>query len=208
MQISMKAGLAVVCGGLMLLGVAAMAQDTMQSGASTGSSTDKMSTSQSSKDKMFLKKAAEGGLLEVQLGQLATQKASSADVKSFGQKMVDDHTALNESMKPIAQKMGVTPPMKLNKKDQALYDMMNAKSGDEFDKAYLKDMVMDHSKDLREFTMEAKTAADPDLKAAVEHGRDVIKEHKMMVDKLAKSNGVMASGAHKKMAATSSTPGQ
>ena len=64
-------------------------------------------TTQNMKDKTFLRHAAEGGLAEVQLGQLAAQKASSAEVKVFGQKMVTDHTMLNNEMAPIADSMGV-----------------------------------------------------------------------------------------------------
>ena len=91
----------------------------------------------SASDKMFLHKASEGGYAEVQLGQLAAQKASSDDVKKFGQKMVDDHTALNDQMKPFAEAAGLQPPTKLSSKDQAEYDKLNGLSGDAFDKEYL-----------------------------------------------------------------------
>src|ERR1700761_6154781 len=58
-------------------------------------------------DKMFLRHAAEGGIAEVKLGQLAANKASSDDVKAFGQKMVDDHTKINNDIDQIADSMGV-----------------------------------------------------------------------------------------------------
>ena len=76
-------------------------------------------TGQAMIDKIFLHNVAEGGLLEVQLGQLAAEKGSSEEVKSLGQRMVDDHTMLNNEMMPIARQMGVMAPKKLNKKDQA-----------------------------------------------------------------------------------------
>ena len=72
-------------------------------------------TAQEMKDKMFLRKAGEGGLAQVQLGKLAVEKASSQDVKDFGQKMVDEHTKLNNDMAPIADSMGVTLPKKMTK---------------------------------------------------------------------------------------------
>jgi len=159
---------------------------------STGMGTS--DASQSMKDKMFLRKAAEGGLAEVQLGQLAAQKASSQDVKDFGQKMVSDHTQLNTEMAPIAQSMGVKVPTKLSKEDQAEYDKLSAMSGDDFDKEYLSFMVKDHHKDLREFRTEAQTASDASLKAAVDKGAKVIYEHTQMVDKLAKDKGVSMPG--------------
>lgn len=157
---------------------------------STGSSTD----SGQMKDRMFLRKAAEGGLAEVQLGQLAAQKGSSQEVRDFGQKMVTDHTQLNSEMAPIAQSMGVKVPTKLSKEDQAEYDKLNGMSGDDFDKEYLSFMVKDHHKDLREFRNEAQNASEPALKAAVDKGSKVIYEHTQMVDKLAKDKGVPMPG--------------
>jgi putative membrane protein len=141
-------------------------------------------------DKMFLRKAAAGGMAEVQFGQLAAQKASSEDVKNFGLKMVTDHTSLNEDMKPIADNMGVRLPMKLEKKDEAEYQRLKALSGDEFDKAYITDMVNDHHKDLKEFREEAASATDPTLKDAVTRGVNIIKEHTMMIDKIAQEKGI------------------
>jgi len=145
---------------------------------------------QAMKDKMFLRKAAQGGMAEVKLGQLATQKGSSEDVKSFGQKMVDDHTKLNSDMAPIADSMGVRLPKDLSKVDQAEYDKLSALSGNDFDMEYLSFMVKDHHKDLREFRQEEASTTDPTLKAAVADGTKVIHEHTVMVDKLAREKGV------------------
>ncbi len=142
------------------------------------------------KDKMFLRKAAEGGMAEVRLGQLASQKSSSADVKEFGARMVKDHTELNEEMKPIADSMGVMLPKKMGSKDQAEFEKLSKLSGSDFDAEYLAYMVKDHHADLREFHMEATSATDPTLKSAVEKGTQVIREHTGMVEALAKSKGV------------------
>jgi putative membrane protein len=150
-------------------------------------------TAQTMKDKIFLRKAAEGGMAEVQLGQLAAQKAESADVKAFGQKMVTDHTALNEQMRLVAEAMGVRTPKHLNKADQAEYERLNGLSGSDFDTEYLTFMVKDHHQDLREFREEAQNASDPALKEAVANGEKVIERHLVMVDKLAKAKGVQAS---------------
>ncbi|HMH15247.1 MAG TPA: DUF4142 domain-containing protein [Edaphobacter sp.] len=158
---------------------------------STGMSSD---ASEVMKDKMFLRKAAAGGMAEVQLGQLATQKAGAQDVKDFGQKMVTDHTALNNEMAPIADSMGVTLPKKLNKEDQAEYDKLNALSGDDFDKEYVAFMVKDHHHDLREFRTEAASTSDPTLKAAVDKGSKVIYEHMTMIDKMAREKGITTPG--------------
>jgi putative membrane protein len=147
-------------------------------------------TGQEMKDKMFLRKATEGGLGEVQLGKLATVKGGSQDVKDFGQKMVDDHTKLNNDMAPIADSMGVMLPKKMAKDDQAEYDKLNGMSGDDFDKEYIAYMVKDHREDLHEFRVEAVSTSDPELKAAVDKGAGVIHDHMVMADKLARAKGI------------------
>ena len=150
-------------------------------------------------DKMFLRKAAEGGIAKVKLGQLAAQKASSDDVKAFAQKMVDDHTKLNEEIAQLADSMGVMLPKSMNKEDQAEYDKLNALSGNDFDLEYLSFMVKDHHKDLHEFRIEAASHADPTLRDEVVKASGIIHEHTVMVDKLARAKGltVPAHGGNK-----------
>ncbi len=104
--------------------------------------------------------------------------------------MVDDHTALNNDMAPIADSMGLRTPKTISKEDQAEYDKLSGLSGNDFDIEYLTAMVKDHHKDLREFRMEAADTQDPTLKATVEKGEKVIREHTMMVDKLARDRGI------------------
>jgi putative membrane protein len=141
-------------------------------------------------DKMFLRKAAEGGITEVKLGQLAAKKGSSDDVKAFAQKMVDDHTQLNGEVARVADSMGVMLPKEMNKEDQAEYDKLNALSGNDFDIEYLTFMVKDHHKDLHAFRIEAASPTDPALHEAVVRAESVVHEHTVMVDKLARAKGV------------------
>ncbi len=165
-------------------------------GAMTASPSTGAGDAQTMKDKMFLRKAAAGGMAEVQLGRLAADKAGSPDVKAFGQKMVVDHTALNNDMKPIAEQMGVMLPKKIKPADQAEYDKLSGMSGDDFDNEYLTYMVKDHHEDLREFRAEDSTVQDPTLKAAVDKGYQVIREHTRMVDKLARDKGLPVPERH------------
>jgi putative membrane protein len=150
-------------------------------------------------DKMFLRRAAEGGIAEVKLGQLAAQKGSSNDVKACGQKMVEDHTKLNLEIAQVADSMGVMLPKSMNKEDQAEYDKLNALSGNDFDVEYLSFMVKDHHKDLHEFRMEAAGPTDPTLHNEVVKAQSVIHDHTVMVDKLARARGipVPVHGQHK-----------
>jgi putative membrane protein len=141
-------------------------------------------------DKMFLRKTAEGGIAEVKLGKLAVQKASSDDVKAVGQKMIDDHTKINDDMAQVADTMGVMLPKTMNKEDQAEYDKLSKLSGNDFDIEYLSFMVQDHRHDLHAFRIEAASPTDPALHDAVVKAARIIHEHKVMVDKLAHEKGV------------------
>jgi putative membrane protein len=141
-------------------------------------------------DKMFIRKATEGGIAEVKLGQLAAQKGGSDEVKTFGQKMVDDHTKLNSALAQVADSVGVMLPKTMNKDDQAEYDKLDKLSGNDFDVEYLTFMVKDHHKDLHDFRMEAASPADQTLHEAVVKAASVIHEHAVMVDKLARARGV------------------
>jgi putative membrane protein len=147
-------------------------------------------------DKMFLQKASEGGMAEVQLGQLAAEKGNSGEVKQFGQKMVEDHTRLNEQMKPIAGTLGVDAPKHLNKVDQAEYDKLSGLSGDAFDHEYITDMVKDHRKDLHEFRREETATSNPELKQAVGQAEQVISQHLSMIQGIAQQKGIQVPGGH------------
>lgn len=159
--------------------------------ANTGNAND---TAGAMNDKHFLHEAAEGGMAEIQFGQLASQKGGSDDVKQFGQKMVTDHTQLNSDLKPFADAKGVSAPKKLSKKDQAELNKLNGLSGDAFDKEYVGMMVKDHEKDLKDFQTEANTTTDPQLKAAVQKGSEVIQQHLASIQEIAKNKGVTTAG--------------
>lgn len=115
-------------------------------------------------DTKFAVAAADGGMLEVQLGQLAQTNGSSAQVKQLGQMMIDDHSKANEELKATAAQKNITLPATLSEKNQQKYDELSKKTGADFDKAYASAMVDDHEKDVDEFKKEASDGKDADLK--------------------------------------------
>ena len=158
-----------------------VAQTSSQQSSASGNSSSSMSTNASGSldmaDKHFVNKAAQGGLAEVQLGQLAQQNGSSSAVKDFGQKMVTDHTKANTQLQSVAQQKGITPPSDLDTHDKNTKDKLSKLQGAEFDKAYMQDMVKDHEKDVAEFRKEAQNAKDPDVKAFAQKTLPVLEEH-------------------------------
>jgi putative membrane protein len=125
----------------------------------------------------FMKKAAEGGMAEVQLGNVAVRRAESPDVKQFGQRMVDDHSKANDELKQLAEEKGVALPKDVDAKHKADMDRMSKLSGAEFDRAYMRHMVNDHNEDVALFEREARQTNDPDLKAWIEKTLPVLKDH-------------------------------
>lgn len=161
-------------------------RDTSATGAQAGMG------NLSSQDRKFLMDAAMGGLMEVELGRVAAQKGSSEAVKQFGQRMVDDHSAANTELMSLATSKGITLPTALDEKHQEHVTKMSAMSGADFDRAYMKMMVSDHTKDVSEFEKQSTKGADADLKAFAAKALPTLQEHL----KLARSLGGNQSGGN------------
>ena len=116
-------------------------------------------------DQDFVTMAASGGMLEVELGKVAEQKGNAADVKKFGQHMVTDHTKANNELKTLAGKKKWTVPASMNAEHQAAYDRISKMTGQDFDREYMSQMVMDHEKTVAMFEKANQKAQDTDLKA-------------------------------------------
>ena len=156
---------------LTLLPVAMIGQtNSMSAGSSNGSS-------MSASDKKFVREAAQGGMAEVELGKLATEKASSPEVKKFGQRMVDDHSKANDQLKEVASSQGITLPNKLSPKDEMTKERLSKLSGEQFDKAYMSDMVKDHTQDVADFERESSSGRDSEVKNFAAQTLPTLKDH-------------------------------
>jgi putative membrane protein len=144
-------------------------------------------------DRMFMDKAAEGGLAEVQLGQLAEQKASEQSVKDFGKRMVTDHSQANDKLNGIASSEGVTLPTSLDAKDHALYDRLSGLSGSAFDVAYMRAMVSDHNQDVAQFQRESQTARNQAIRSFASTTLPTLQDHLHMAKKVRHDLGISAS---------------
>ena len=116
----------------------------------------------------------------MQAGQNAASNATNADVKTFGQRMVTDHSKANDELKQLATTKGLTLPASLSADTQKKVDDLSKKKGKDFDKAYMDNMVKDHEKDVAEFEKESKSAQDPDLKAWVTKTLPTLQDHLKM----------------------------
>jgi len=128
-------------------------------------------------DAKFIKKAAEGNLAEVKLGELAQQRAASDAVKEFGKRMATDHQKAYDELKQLAAQKGVAVDTALDRGHQRVYDRLAKLSGAEFDRAYMKEMAKDHDKDVKAFQKEADKAKDPDVRAWASKTLPTLQEH-------------------------------
>jgi putative membrane protein len=190
---------AFFAGLLALSPVFAQNQGTTTGSATAGSprNTKSDASQLSSQDQKFIMDAAKGGMMEVELGRLAAQKASSADVKSFGQRMVDDHSKANSQLKSIASQKGVTLPTTLPADMRQEMDKMAKLSGAEFDKMYMSHMLKDHKKDVSEFEKQASKGDDSSVKGFAQQTLPTLREHMQMAQSIGSKVGAsMDQAAH------------
>jgi len=138
----------------------------------------------SSSDRQFITEAAQGGLAEVQLGQLASQRGTSDAVKQFGQHMVQDHTQVNNQLKQLATQKGVKLPTTIGSNNQQVKQRLSKLSGANFDRQYLKQMLQDHQKDISAFQNEAQQGQDADVKAFATQALPTLQEHLQQVSSI------------------------
>lgn len=137
-----------------------------------------------SPDQQFVTAAAEGGMLEVKLGELAAKSGIAQEVKTFGKTMVTDHTKVNEELKALAQKKQIQLPSGLNAKKQQQYDSLATLKGESFDMLYMNMMIASHEQTIGLFQTESNKGQDADLKKWADTKIPALKHHLEMAKKL------------------------
>jgi putative membrane protein len=169
-------------------GSIASASQTTTDVASTTGSTGGTVSNMSEDDKTFASKAGMGGLAEVQLGNLAMKNGSNADVKTFAQRMITDHSRANQELQQLATLKGLALPTELAGEHKEAFDHLSTLNGAEFDKAYMQHMVEDHEKDVAEFEKASTSVSDPELKDWAQRTLPTLRDHltqaKAIADKL------------------------
>lgn len=107
-------------------------------------------------DTKFAVAAADGGMLEVELGKLAQVNGVSAQVKDLGRMMVDEHSKANDELKALAQQKNISLPAVMSDDKRKKYDDFATKKGADFDKAYTGFMVSEHKDVIEDFQHEGK----------------------------------------------------
>ncbi len=137
-------------------------------------------------DAQFLLTAASSNMMEIQLGKLAVQQGSHAEVKKYGQMMVDHHTMASKDMMPVATQLSVTPPTTLIPMHQAMVDKLSGLSGKAFDQAYMDAMESAHTMDITMFSAKGNAAETPAVKALATKTLPMLRSHMKMANDIEK----------------------
>jgi len=164
-------------------------------GCGTSNSTDSVETADSANEAMtdsagttasvgvaeedakFAVDAADGGMAEVALGELAQNKGTDPKVKEFGKMMVTDHTKANDELKALAASKNITLPAAPSEDKQKVATDLSAKTDKDFDKAYIDQMVDDHQKTVKLFEDGQKNVKDAEIKAFIDKTLPVLRSH-------------------------------
>ena len=153
----LEVGAAAVAVTVALVSGSVRAQDAGGKPGPTASTAAQAGTT----DKGFVDEMAIAGMAEVQLGKMAADHAANADVKSFGQMMVADHSKANDELKQIASKLNIQPATQLDQKHRDLADKLSKLKGAEFDREYMMAMVQGHEEVLRKLMDRAGSHTTP-----------------------------------------------
>lgn len=125
----------------------------------------------------FALKAANGSMMEVELGRLAEKKSANKRVKSFGAMMVKDHSEAGEKLKHFASAHNLNLPDSIDESSRKEVDKLSKKKGVDFDRAYMDMMVDDHDKDLKDFRKAADNLSDSSLKSFAQVTMPILAKH-------------------------------
>lgn len=134
-----------------------------------------------SKDKSFMTKAAEAGHAEIAASKVALEKSSNPAVKDFAQKMIDQHTTVNDELKQLASSKDVTLPTEPSMAQRAKITVLEKLKGNTFDKRYASMIgVSAHEDAVKLFQKSSSSADDADVKSFAAKTLPGLKEHLQM----------------------------
>lgn len=142
-----------------------------------------ISTAMAATSNSFVDDAAQGGITEVEAGKLALEKSSSADVKTFAQHMVTDHTKANQELTALAKKLDIEVPDDAALTDKAKKAILEMRD-ESFDKAYANNQVAVHEKTVELFQKEAASSDNAELKAFAAKTLPTLEAHLKMAKEL------------------------
>jgi len=178
-----------------------------QPGTGTRNSESKKDDKLARADRKFVEDAAEGGMMEVQAGQLAASKASDPNVKSFADTLVKDHSNANNELVQLANSKKVELPAAPSRSERKDIEKLGKLSGKDFDKQFVSMGVKDHEKDIKKFEKASGKVKDPELKAWIDKTLPTLRQHLAQAQKLQQGNDAAAMGNRGSTSLNKAAPG-
>jgi putative membrane protein len=148
-------------------------------------------------DVQFIRRAAFGNNAEVQLSQLALERAASEEVRQYARRMIADHTQANNTLSQLAQRNGVGElPTGLDAQHQAIRAQLEQLSGSEFDREYMRVMHLDHDQTVRLFQSAAQQAQNRDVKVFANNTLPKLQGHLQTVRAMRGDNSAQNPNSH------------
>jgi putative membrane protein len=137
-------------------------------------------------DSRFALTAAEGGMLEVELGRLASTRSANTEVQEFASRLVTDHTKANAELTEIAstKSLILMTQEQVNAKHQEMIAKLQKLEGAAFDREFMAAMVKDHDKDVSLFEKQAKHGRDAALREFASKTLPTLREHQKMAKQI------------------------
>lgn len=135
-------------------------------------------------DDGFVKKASQGGLFEVKVGELAQQRAQSPEVKQFAQHLVSEHQQANTALEQLAQTKGVKMETEVGGKYKQTISRLEKTKGQEFDKKFMEAVVKEHKGDVKDFKKQAEKGKDADVKNWAQQTLPALEKHLQMAQQV------------------------
>ena len=133
----------------------------------------------------FVQSAVVGNLFEVEASKLALDRSQSAAVKTFAQRMVDEHSAAGVKFTEAANQAKLPlPPFRLDAEHQAMLAELRAKQGADFDRSYIDMQQKTHVDAVELFKGYAATGDNAALKATAAELLPKLQQHLDQVSKL------------------------
>jgi putative membrane protein len=185
MKLSFKLTIAITAGFVLLSATGCSKDKTMdtsstQSSRDRNAAADRSPSALNSTDRDFAVIAAQAGMAEVELGNLAQTQGSNEQIRSYGKKLVEDHAKLNNELKDIAAKQALTLPSDVNSDQRKAIDAMARRSGPQFDSEFWKTAVDDHAKAIEAFRKEVAMGDNQALKDFASRSIPSLEEHLRM----------------------------
>ena len=152
----------------------------MQPQAGSSTQQQPQRTSLNAQERNFLQSAAEINATEVQMGQIAERQSNDPNIKQIGQQLVKDHSAALDQVQKLAASKGVIITAQPNVRQQRMLSSLQSKSGNDFNKAFLRQSTLGHERAISLFDRASRRSQDQDVKGWASQILPSLQEHLAM----------------------------